>query len=92
MSKELTAFKKHFENHINIKVVNTIETSNYPHWKRLCFFKLNCEQLEEVTRYIRNTFSVMGKYTHNLVDIVPFDGYLALTVDIKLIQKHIINK
>jgi hypothetical protein len=89
MSRELKALKEHFEMHTGIRVLGTIETHSFPHWKRLVFSKLNCDQLEEISRYLRATFSVKGKYTHNLPSIGIFQGNLVLTIDKDLIREHI---
>ena len=81
MSKELTAFKKHFKNNCSIKVVKTIEESHWQHWKRLAIDGLDCEQMAELDRYIRSTFSVTGKFSHKLPKLHEYKGYLCLTVD-----------
>ena len=88
-SKELTAFKKHFESNTGIDA-SAFENQRFFHWKRLAFNALHCEELETITKYIRDTFSVKGKYTHKLPMIVTFDGVLTLTVDVDLIREHII--
>ena len=90
MSKELTAFKKHFQNNCSIKVIKTIEERNYPHWKRLAIESLNCEQMAELSWYIRTTFSVEGKYSHKLPTLKEYKGYLCLTVDESQIKRSIL--
>jgi len=87
-SKELTAFKKHFESNTGIDA-RAFENRTFFHWKRLAFNALHCEELEAITKYIRDTFSVAGKYTHKLPMIVTFDGVLTLTVDEDLIKEFI---
>ena len=91
MSKELTAFKRHFQNTCSIKVVKTIEESHYPHWKRLAIERLNCEQMAELGWYIRTTFSVEGKFSHKLPTLHEYKGYLCLTVDKSQIQRSILS-
>lgn len=55
-SDELVAFKKDFENKTGI-IVNIAENPQYFHWKRLVFKKkLNCDDLEIISNYIKNTF------------------------------------
>ncbi len=90
MSKELSKLKKHFKANCNVKVINTIETKQYFHWKRLVFdFGLNCEELEDITSYIRYTFSTPGKYSHQLPKLGVFKGNLCLTVDAEQINDKI---
>lgn len=90
MSKELTAFKKHFQNNCSIKVITTIEESHCRHWKRLAIENLNCEQMAELAWYIRTTFSVEGKYSHKLPTLKEHKGYLCLTVDESQIKRSIL--
>ena len=90
MSKELTAFKKHFQSNCSIKLVKAIEESHCPHWKRLAIETLDCEQMAELAWYIRTTFSVEGKYSHKLPTLKEYKGYLCLTVDKSQIQRSIL--
>jgi len=92
MSKEIAAFKKHFEaNCPRIKVITTVECNTYPHWKRLIFASLNCEEMMEVARYIKKTFSNEGMYSHLRPRLGVDDNYLSLTVDIAQIQEKIMK-
>jgi hypothetical protein len=92
MSKELLAFKKHFQENCSIKVIHVIESERYFHWKRLCFGELNCEQMNELSRYIQRTFSTEGKYSHLLPGLVVYDNFLCLTVDVKQIKEKIMGE
>jgi len=92
MSKELKEFKKHFSQNCNVKVLGTIEQTHLPHWKRLCFNSLNCEEMLEVSNYIKNTFSVDGKYSHLLPKLHPYNGVLCLTIDVNQIREKIFGK
>jgi hypothetical protein len=92
MSNELKEFKKHFEANCSIKVIDTIEESHLPHWKRLCFNQLNCNDMIEIAMYIKNTFSVKDTYSHLLPKIQIYNGFLCLTVDVSQIEKLIKNK
>jgi len=89
MSKELKAFKKHFEENCKVKVIRTIEEAEYPHWKRLGFGPLNCEEMREVSEYIKNTFSSPGKHSHKLPKLHAYNNYLCLTVDVCSITEKI---
>lgn len=91
MSKELEAFKKHFEANCSVKVIDAIEQNMYPHWKRLCFISLNCEDLLKISEYIRNTFSEPGNYSHLAPKIGYYDSCICLTVDVKDIIKKILK-
>jgi hypothetical protein len=90
MSKELKELKKHFSKNCNIKVVDTIEETNYPHWKRLCFGSLNCEEMIEVSSYIKKTFSTEGNYSHLSPKLHAYNGVLCLTIDISQIKDKLI--
>ena len=92
MSKELSAFKKHFQENCSIKIIHTIENERCFHWKRLCFQELNCEQMEEVSRYIKRTFSNEGRFSHLLPGLVVYDNFLCLTVDVKQIKEKIMGE
>lgn len=91
-SKELAAFKKHFEQHCSVRLLGVTENPNFPHWKRLVFGHLNCEELEEISRYIRKTFSTAGRYSHKLPKLCCYDSDLCLTVDVSEIKKFIMEK
>ena len=90
MSKELEALKKHFERHCSVKVIDTIEESSYPHWKRLCFEPLNCTQMMLVVEYIFDTFSNPGDFSHNSPKLHSYRNDLCLTVDVADINKKIL--
>lgn len=92
LSKELSAFKKHFEQNCSVKLMGALEERTYPHWKRLMFGGLNCDDLEEISRYIRNTFSTPNRYSHKIPILGCYDGELCLTVDIQYIKEFIIDK
>jgi hypothetical protein len=91
-SKELSVFKKHFQENCSVHIYGTIEEQTYPHWKRLMFGHLNCEELEDISKYIRKTFSKEGLYSHKLPKIQCYKDELCLTVDIKDIKEFIIDK
>lgn len=91
MSKELIAFKKHFERNCSIKVIDTIEESRYPHWKRLCFQSLNCTQMVMLAEYIFDTFSNPGDFSHDMPKVHSYADMLCLTVDVADINKKILN-
>jgi hypothetical protein len=92
MSKELLAFKKHFQENCSIKVEMTIEDKSYFHWKRLVFHSLNCEQMNEVSWYIRKTFSKEENYSHLLPKLGVHNGFLCLTVDVIQIKEKIMGE
>jgi hypothetical protein len=92
MSKELAAFRKHFQENCSVRVEMTIEDENYFHWKRLVFHSLNCEEMNEISKYIQNTFSNEGKYSHLLPKLGVHNGFLCLTVDSKEIKEKIMGK
>lgn len=89
MSKELTAFRKHFEANTSIRVVRSLEERYCPHWKRLLLPSLNCDELAQVSDYIRRTFSSAGTYSHRLPKLGSYDGALCLTVDVGQIKEFI---
>jgi hypothetical protein len=89
MSKELKEFKKHFEANCSVKVIDTIEENHLPHWKRLCFNQLNCDEMIEISSYIKKTFSVEGKYSHLSPKLQIYNRVLCLTVDISQINDKI---
>ena len=89
-SKELQAFKKHFIENCSVRVFDTIEHRNYFHWKRLEFSTLNHDDIIEIAKYIRDTFSTDGSYTHLSPKLHAFNCNLVLTVDVDLIKSHIL--
>ena len=89
MSKELKEFKKHFEANCNIRVIDTVEEAHFPHWKRLCFDSLNCDEMSEVSSYIKNTFSNPGISSHLLPKLHTYKDSLCLTVDVSVIREKI---
>ena len=91
MSKELTAFKKHFESNCSVKVFDAIEDNMYPHWKRLCFRPLNCTEMLQIAEYIYSTFNNPKDYLHNLPKLHSYKNELCLTVDVADINKKILN-
>jgi hypothetical protein len=90
MSKELMRFRRHFEMHTPILVMEAIEESHCPHWKRLRLPALNCDELRIVSDYIRETFSKPNTYSHKLPTLHSFNGGLCLTVDVRLINEFVI--
>ena len=93
-SKTLKAFQTHFDIYCNIrKPLDAYEDRTAPHWKRLRWYgNLNSDELEEIAKYIKYTFSNEGKYTHLLPVLGVHEGFISLTVDEELIQKYIIDK
>lgn len=93
MSKELTALKMDFKDKCpNIKV-KSLEERNYPHWKRLVFLEgLNCEEMFLLAMYIKDTFSVEGKYSHKLPKLHEYKGNLVLTIDEDEIKRAILSE
>lgn len=91
MSKELTALKMDFKEKCpNIKV-RSLEERSYPHWKRLVFLQgLNCEEMFLLSRYIKDTFSVEGKYNHKSPTLHEYKGSLVLTIDEDEIKRAIL--
>ncbi len=90
MSKTLTAFKKDFQYHCPDIKVTSLEEKDYPHWKRLVFLQgLNCEEMFLLSRYIKDTFSVEGKYSHKLPKLHEYKGNLVLTIDEDEIKRAI---
>jgi len=86
MSKELTAFKDHFEAHTGIITHGKIEENHCPHWKRLTLPALDCEQMETITSYIRGFFSRKGKYSHLLPKVHSYGPLLVLSIDVEQIK------
>jgi len=93
MSKELTALKMDFKEKCpNIKV-KSLEERSYPHWKRLVFLEgLNCEEMFLLAMYIKDTFSVEGKYSHKLPKLHEYRGNLVLTIDEDEIKRAILSE
>jgi hypothetical protein len=59
-----------------------------PHWVRLILpCGLNCEQLDSISNFIKETFSVKGRYSHLLVTLGSHCGSLSLTADIKDLER-----
>ena len=90
MTKELKAFKEHFESWCDIKVQLTIEDKRTPHWKRLVFDSMDCDDMEGISNYIHNTFSNKGRYSHKLPTLGVHNGFLCLTVDVAQIKEKIL--
>ena len=82
MSKELTALRMDFKKKCpNIKV-KSLEERHLPNWKRLVFLNgLNCEEMFLVALYIKDIFSVEGKYNHKSPTLHEYKGDLVLTMD-----------
>jgi hypothetical protein len=91
MSPELKAFLHHFQKNCSVKVIDTIEENHLPHWKRLCFELLNCEEMLHLGQYIKNTFSESGKYSHLQPKIHTYKNELCLTVDVSHIKSKIMK-
>jgi len=93
MSKELTALRMDFKEKCpNIKV-KSLEERHLPDWKRLVFLNgLNCEEMFLVALYIKDTFSVEGKYSHKLPKLHEYKGDLVLTIDEDEIKRAILLK
>tara|TARA_Y100000389_G_scaffold91448_1_gene88034 strand:+ start:2858 stop:3154 length:297 start_codon:yes stop_codon:yes gene_type:complete len=93
MSKESTALRMDFKDKCpNIKV-KSLEERSYPHWKRLVFLNgLNCEEMFLVALYIKDTFSVEGKYNHKSPKLHEYKGCLVLTIDEDEIKRAIISE
>jgi hypothetical protein len=54
--------------------------------------QLNCEQLEDISHFIRSTFTVKGNYTHKLPKLQFVHGssggyYIGLRLDLDLIKE-----
>ena len=93
MSKELTALRMDFKEKCpNIKI-KSLEERHLPNWKRLVFFNgLNCEEMFLVALYIKDTFSVEGKYSHKLPKLHEYKGDLVLTIDEGQIKQAILSE
>ncbi len=92
MSKVLTAFKKDFQYHCPGIRVKSLEERNCLGWKRLVFKDgLNCDDMLDISLYLRNRFSVKGKYSHRLPKLHEYRGNLVLTVSEEEIERSIIN-
>ena len=88
-SPELKKLSTHFTEYTGIKPLGIMEERNCPHWKRLIFQSLNCEQMEMIADYIRTTFSKKGLYTHLSPNLHSYDGYLCLTIDGREVNEFI---
>ena len=93
MSKELTALRMDFKEKCpNIKV-KSLEERRYLHWKRLVFLNgLNCEEMFLVASYIKDTFSVEGKYHHKAPTLHEYKGNMVLTIEVDEIKRAIISE
>jgi hypothetical protein len=91
-SKELNAFKSHFETSTGLKVMDIYEDRTTPHWKRLLFDTLNSEEMLKIAEYIIMNFSTPGRYSHLLPKFHSYNGCAALTIGVDEIQKFIINR
>lgn len=90
-SKEILSFRYHFEDNTNIYPDGVIEESHIPHWKRLIFINLTCEDLIKIGEYIKETFGEEGNYSHLLPVFNSYKGNMCLTVDVKEIRDKIIK-
>lgn len=90
MSKELDKFKKSFEDSTGI-LVDTLEESHIPHWKRLVFYNSSLNRLDilNVSLYISETFSEKGTYSDLLPKLGVYKNQLVLTVGINQIKEFI---
>ena len=70
-------------------IIDTIEENHLPQWKRLCFNQLNCDEMIEISLYIKKTFSVEGRYSHLLPKLQIYNGFLCLNVDVSQINDKI---
>jgi hypothetical protein len=70
-----------------VKVLYPEEDIN---WKRLYFNQLNCEEAEQISKYIKDTFSTPGKFTHlGPMLIASSNCFITLTVDVSQINEFI---
>jgi len=93
MSKELTALKKDFKQHCPDIRVSSLEERHFPDWKRLVFKDpLNCDDMLDISLYLRNRFSVEGKYSHKVPRLHEYKGDLVLTIDESQIKQAILQK
>jgi len=91
ISKELFCFKVDFATKTHIKIASTIEERTFFHWKRLVFQSLNCEEMATIAKYIKDTFSTPGKYSHILPKLGSYNGCLTLTVHREQIEEFIMK-
>ena len=91
-SKELKAFRAHFETSTGLRVTDIYEDRTTPHWKRLLFDSLDAEKLLKIAEYIMMNFSTPGRYSHLLPNVHAYQGYVALTIGEDEIHKFIIKK
>lgn len=89
MSEELKALQEAFKRDTNLVLLGAIEERHLPHWKRLVLSGMNYDTMQKVCYFIRKNFTVKGKYTHNMPTIHSYENNLVLTVDVELIQKHL---
>tara|TARA_B100000963_G_scaffold351961_1_gene364391 strand:+ start:1090 stop:1386 length:297 start_codon:yes stop_codon:yes gene_type:complete len=93
MSKELTALKKDFKQHCPGIKVSSMEERHLPGWKRLVFKDgLNCDDMLDISLYLRNRFSVEGRYSHKLPKLHEYKGDLVLTFSEEEVQRVLLNK
>lgn len=91
MSDELKVLQNAFIKSTGIKPIGTVEEKHLPHWKRLVLDNMNCEQLERVSKFIKENFYERGTYSHLLPKLHTFNGYLCLSVDVEEIKKFLIK-
>lgn len=93
MKNELKKLVKHFKENCNVRVVSTIEERTFPHWKRLVFDSLNCDDMMKISEYIKTYFSEKGNYSHLLPQLHAYNyngnSCICLTFDIEEIKKHL---
>lgn len=91
-SKELKALAKDFSQKTEIKVFPLEERTIF-HWKRLVFRSgLNCEQMDTVSQYIKDTFSTKGIFTHLSPTVGVHNGNMCLTVRAEQVQEFILKE
>ena len=81
-SKELLAFKKHFERRTAIKVIGLKENKEFSHWKRLELANLDSNQIITVGSYLNDYLNGNGS-------LGTFNHSITLTLDEKFIKKFI---
>jgi hypothetical protein len=90
MSPELKKFKDHFIQQTRMNPIACEENRTFMHWKRLIFAQLNCNDMEKISNYIKETFSTPGKFSHHLPKIQGWENNcIALTVDVSQIKEFI---
>lgn len=87
MKDLLKEFARDFTQETGIKV-HTLEEYTTPHWKRLVIYQgIDCEEMEKIASFIRMRFSQPGLYSHLMVALNSYEGYLCLTADIKDLER-----